>query len=264
MADKLEKGINTYSASECQTASRSTAARNPVALLSVTLLYLVTLLSVPLDHLAALLWFGIYPLICSAYLGIPFSRIFVKSMAVIPFIALIGIFNPWFDRAPGIRMGGYELSHGWLTFISITVRGLYALQALLLLTSACGFIEMCRAMRRVHVPAFLTTQLEMVYRYGRLLLEELQQMRRARMARGYGRRSFSVGMWGPMIGQLFIRSIDRAQRVHQAMLCRGFRGTIPDWQQNPYRWSANDTAFTAVWILVFLLLRFLSPQLLFH
>lgn len=260
MENKLDKGIRTYAraVSEIEVSVRDTRA-----VLIVTILYIAVLLTMPIDNLSGLIWFGIYPMIGAALAGIQFGRIFTKSLLVLPLIVVIGIFNPWFDRGAGMRVGALEISHGWLTFLSITVRGLYAVQALLLLTQSCGFIGMCRAMRRLYVPSYLTTQLEMVYRYCGVLMQEAQDMRRARECRGYGRKSMDLKTWSPMIGQLFLRSVDRAQRIHQAMLLRGFNGTMPDYCLNPRRWTLADTVYLSAWTIAILLLRFLNPQLLF-
>ena len=261
MENKLDKGIRTYTRAVSETEE---SVRDPRALLMVTVLYLVMMLTMPLDNLAGLIWFGIYPVVGAALAGIPFSRIFRKSLIVLPLVMAIGIFNPWFDHGTGMTIGNMEISHGWLTFLSITVRGLYAVQALLLLTENCGFIGMCRALRRLHVPSFLTTQMEMAYRYCGVLMQEAQNMRRAREARGYGRKTMDLRTWGVMIGQLFLRSVDRAQRVHQAMLMRGFNGTMPDYCLNPRHWTLADSVYLTAWTIAILLLRFLNPQLLFN
>lgn len=263
MSGKLNKGIAAYTRGQSLASEQSTD-RDPRALLTVSVIYLATLLSMPLENLSGLIWFGIYPILACGMLDIKFSKVFLRSLWILPLVLMIGIFNPIVDHAPGATIGGLELSHGWLTFLSLTLRGIFAVQALIILTLSCGFIGMCRAMRRIHVPSFLTTQLEMVYRYCGTLLDEVQQMRRARISRGYGRKTMTLRLWGPMIGQLFIRSIDRAQRVHQAMICRGFTGSMPDYSSSRSRWTKTDTIYLVAWIAVFILLRFLNPELLFN
>lgn len=262
MGDKLDKSIIEYTRST-ELSARQEVSRDSRALLIVTLFYLIALLSMPLKNLSGLIWFGVYPILGAALLGQSFNRIFLKSTVVLPFVLMIGIFNPVFDQTEMTKIGPWELSHGWITFISITLRGLFALQALLLLTESCGFIGMCRAMRQLYVPAFLTTQLEMVYRYSGTIMEELRQMKRARQARGYGHKAFGLRLWGAMIGQLFIRSIDRAERVNKAMICRGFTGTIPDYVSVPAKWKSGDTIYLLGWTAAFAILRFYNPQLLF-
>lgn len=263
MSGKLDRGIAAYAHGQ-SFASTRTADRDPRASLMVSVLYLAALLSMPLENITGLIWFGIYPIVACCILDLRFAKVFMRSMLALPIVLMIGMFNPIIDHARGASIGGIELSHGWLTFLSLTLRGILAVQALIILTLSCGFIGMCRAMRRVHVPSFLTTQLEMVYRYCGTLLDEVQQMRRARISRGYGRKSMTLRLWGPLIGQLFIRSVDRAQRVHQAMICRGFTGSMPDYTSSRSRWTRTDSIYLAAWSVAFILLRFLNPEILFN
>jgi cobalt/nickel transport system permease protein len=63
-----------------------------------------------------------------------------------------------------------------------------------------------------------------------------------------------------LTGSLFLRTTARAQRICQAMYCRGFTGQIHLARQ--LRWTARDTLFTAGFTLFFALLRFTNPAYL--
>ncbi|MDD3108585.1 MAG: energy-coupling factor transporter transmembrane component T, partial [Alistipes sp.] len=104
----------------------------------------------------------------------------------------------------------------------------------------------------------LSTQLLFVYRYLFVLLQEALSMTRARDARSFGRRSYPLRVWGVMIGQLLIRTFERAERIHRAMLSRGFDGRIRSLTIPP-PWQRRDTLFLSVWGAVFVVLRFLHP-----
>lgn len=229
---------------------------NPLCMLLVTLAYLVAMLSVPAGSLTMLLWFALYPIAASPAAGLDFTRIFLRSLVVLPFVVIIGIFNPIFDKVPALTVGGIVISHGWITFISIVVRGLLSVQALLLLTDSCGFIGMCRSLGRLGVPDFLTVQLMMVYRYLTVLLQEGLDMRRAREARGYGRHHMPIRMWGSFVGQLFLRTMNRADNIHRAMLARGFNGRIPRYAPLREPWRMRDTIILIGAVGLFLFLRF--------
>ena len=257
---KLEKAIISLNASRSDTNLCTT--REPLAVTLVTLLYLVALLSVPMTSVATLLWFGVYPIVASQILPGGYTGILRRSLFILPFIILVGIFNPFFDRTPAFSVDGIIVTRGWLMFFSILFRGLWAVQAVFVMTVAIGFTGFCRGLQKLGVPKFLTTQLMMVYRYLMVLLEEALRMRRARESRGFGRKSMPLKMWGIMIGELFVRSIDRARNVHSAMLSRGFDGEIP-YLGAPRRWTGGDTLYLILWSAVFALLRFLSPEILF-
>lgn len=201
---------------------------SPVAMLLVTLFYLIAVLSVSILSPDKLIWLAIYPVIMSEYSGFGFGRVFIDSLWVLPLVVLIGFFNPWIDTDVAIEFGGLEISRGWVSFTSIVLRGLLSMQAVIILVRSCGFNGMCLALRKMKVPSILVAQLLLTYRYLLVLLEEVVAMKHAREARGFGLSSYPLKLWGAFIGQLLLRSIDRAERIHRAMLSRGFDGIIPE------------------------------------
>lgn len=252
---RLEQAIVTLNARQLRSVGDShIAGIDPRALLGVTVIYLLTLLSVPVVHTDRIIWFAIYPIVSAPLAHIVYERLFRNSLYVLPLLIIIGIFNPLFDRAEAFRVGAISVSVGWLTFVSIVIRGLLAFQALLLLIRVAGFNEMCEAMRRLGVPVVVVTQLLMVYRYLTVLLQEALSMQRARMARGYGRASFRVSVWGPFIGQLLLRTLERSRRIYMAMQSRGFNGSLSACGVS--HWSTADTVYCMIWLPVMLFLRY--------
>ena len=256
---KLEKAI--ISLHKMQNGL-SLCARDPRAVTLVALLYLIVLLSVPLTSLPTVIWLGIYPLIVSQTMGGGYRDVFIQSLYVLPFIILVGVFNPILDRQQVFTVGRLSVSRGWITFISIIFRGIWAVQAVIALIHSIGFSGFCRGLGGLGVPGFLTSQLLMVYRYLGVLLEEALRMKRARESRGSGRGSMPLRYWGTMIGQLFVRTVDRAGKIHSAMLARGFDGEL-QYSGLPPRWTVSDSTFVVCWLSVFIVLRFISPEKLF-
>ena len=252
---KLEQAIITL---QDMQSVRIEAGRtiSPVCGLIVTVAYLVAMLSVSVDRVGILLWFAVYPILAAPWLGMSFTSVFIRSLYALPFIIFIGVFNPVFDTVPALMIGDVVVTRGWISFVSIILRGLMSVQAIIILICACGFEGVCRGMRTIGIPAFLVTQLLMVYRYMTVLLIEMLNMKRARESRSYGNSRMTLKMWGQMTGQLFMRTVSRAERINRAMLARGFNGTMPLYTpHNPDR-SVSDMIFTVVWIAAFAILRF--------
>lgn len=243
--------------------SASPSVVSPCMAVTVSVVYLAVMLSVPMGRLSMLLWFALYPIIASAWCGIGFGRIFLQSLYVVPLVALIGLFNPIYDRTVAFTIGDMAISTGWLSFCSIIVRGLLAMQCILILIETCGFIGICRALRHMGVPAFLTDQLQFVYRYLSVLLLEALSMRRAREARGYGRKSYPIRLWGVMIGQLFLRAVDRSERINRAMQARGFTGTLPAYRSDGRQLRPADWIYGVVMCTGIVLLRIYNLSQLF-
>lgn len=193
----------------------------------VTLLYLGGMLSVPLTAVGWLLPFAVCPLAVCLSGGMGYGRLWIRSLWVLPILLPLALFNPLYDHRPLWQAGGIVVTAGWAGVCAILLRGLLSMQALLLLVRTTGVYPLCTALRRMGVPSLLTTQLLFVYRYQVLLLQETLNMSRARAARGYGRRTYPLRMWSVFIGQLLLRSVERAGRIHRAMAARGFTGTFP-------------------------------------
>lgn len=229
------------------------------AKLLATVVFLVAMLSVPLRELDRLLLFFIFPIVSAALGGLRFGPIFRRSLVVLPFVAFIGVFNLFYDREPVFRIGSLVVTEGWVTFLSILVRGLLSVEALLVLVYTTGYYRLCRSMQRLGVPSIFTTQLLFVYRYLYVLIEEALAMQRARDARSFGRRSYPLRVWATLVGQLLMRTFDRAERISRAMLARGFTGRIPDGISERPAWNVRDSVFLAAWCAAAILLRTIHP-----
>lgn len=258
----LEKAILKLEETE-QTASGGNALGtiDARAKLIVTVAYLVAILSIPVSQPLRLLFFCVYPIIGAPLAGLSYGRVFKYSLGVLPLIAAVAIFNPFLDHRTAFCIGDVRVSYGWASFISIVVRGLLAVQAVLILIFSTGFNAVCQALRRLRVPAFFATLMQMIYRYLIVLLREAVNMDRARRSRGFGKRHYSLRMWATFVGQLLMRSIDRAERINRAMLARGFTGTMP--YMGGSRFTVGSLTFTLGWVAFFVAAWLCSPEMIF-
>jgi cobalt/nickel transport system permease protein len=113
---------------------------------------------------------------------------------------------------------------GGRIFATMMAKTTLCLVAMLLLSNTTPFAELLGVMRRARVPALLVSTLALMYRYLFVLVDETQRMRRARASRTF--RPGRVRAWGTLatvIGQLFVRSTERAERIYAAMVARGWQ-----------------------------------------
>jgi cobalt/nickel transport system permease protein len=95
---------------------------------------------------------------------------------------------------------------------------------MLLLTWTTPFHEILQELRRCYMPTVMVTTLALMYRYFPVLAEESRRMQRARASRTFSaRRGIAWHTLGTIIGQLFVRSADRAERIYLAMCARGWK-----------------------------------------
>ncbi|MDR3637243.1 MAG: cobalt ECF transporter T component CbiQ [Isosphaeraceae bacterium] len=111
--------------------------------------------------------------------------------------------------------------------LSILAKNSLAFLAMLTLVNVTPFYKLLSALRRLGVPPTLVATLQFMYRYLHVLTEELDRMvlaRRARTFRGTG--GLDWGLLTGLIGVLFLRAFERGERVHAAMVSRGWDGTL--------------------------------------
>jgi cobalt/nickel transport system permease protein len=95
---------------------------------------------------------------------------------------------------------------------------------MILLSSTTPFSALLDVMKRARVPDILVSTLALMYRYLFVLMDETQRMRRARASRTF--RTERAWRWrtlATVVGQLFVRSTERAERIYAAMAARGWR-----------------------------------------
>jgi len=97
----------------------------------------------------------------------------------------------------------------------------------LLFIATTSFPSVCHALRQFKVPSLFVSQLSFLYRYIFVLMEETMRIVRARNMRSYGERGKDIKIFVRIVGTLFIRTVERAERIYFAMLSRGFQGDMP-------------------------------------
>jgi cobalt/nickel transport system permease protein len=109
-------------------------------------------------------------------------------------------------------------------FLTLVVKSTLSLVTVILLSNTTPFHELLRVLRRIHVPSVFVTILALMYRYIFVLADEMQRMRRARRSRTFGkRRERTWILLSRIVGQLFLRSTERAERIYAAMSARGWK-----------------------------------------
>jgi cobalt/nickel transport system permease protein len=113
---------------------------------------------------------------------------------------------------------------GGKVFGTLVLRSTICLSTMVLLASTTPFSDLLAVLRRLRVPAILLTTLALMYRYLFVLVEESQRMRRARASRTFtNERRRAWKTLGLVLGQLFVRTGERADRIYAAMCARGWK-----------------------------------------
>jgi cobalt/nickel transport system permease protein len=114
--------------------------------------------------------------------------------------------------------------NGLEKFIAVVCRSTTCIAVTIVLSCTTPFSEILEVLRRLRAPGLFVTTLALMYRYLFVLVDETDRMRRARLSRTMRRdRWLAWRMLGTLIGQLFVRSTERAERIYAAMCARGWK-----------------------------------------
>ena len=227
-----------------------------------TFCFIICVVSFDRYEISAMLPFLVYPAVLMAVGDLPGSCILRKIVIVVPFALLIGIFNPVFDRQVIMQLGPIDIWGGWVSCASILIRSLLTTSVALILVAVTGFPAICEALEKLGMPKVFAVQLLFLYRYIFVLTDEGVRTARARQLRTFGKRGFGISQFGSMVGHLLLRTWDRAERIHMAMLARGFSGEFRT-TRSQNRFGRKEVVFMCGWISLFILLRaYNAPRLL--
>lgn len=195
----------------------------PLSKFAVTLVYIVCVVSSPRYDFAGLAIYCFYPAVLIPLSELPFRAVLRRALPALPFVAFAGISNLIFERA----LSPLGVSYGVLSFATLLCKTLLCVSALVLLAATTPANALFHAMVRLHLPRVLVTTLMLCFRYLSLLANEAERMTRAYHLRALKQNGVEFKHLGSFIGQLLLRSLERAERVYAAMKCRGFDGSFP-------------------------------------
>ena len=235
------------------------------AKLVAILAYTVVLISFNRYAVAALAPMAALPLALLWFAGVPVRFALRRVLILSPFILTLVLLSPLYDRAPhAVSFGPWRgtLGGGWLTAADIAAKFVLGVLALTALVCSTRFGLLLEAMRRLGVPQVVVMQLGFLYHYLFVLIDEAMRVRRARDFRGaalapVGRRLAAVG---GVIGTLFVRTLDRSQRIHLAMAARGYRGEPHSLSQ--LRFARADAVFLLLVVVYLVICGWLYPMIL--
>jgi len=167
-------------------------------------------------------------LILMAFSGLDVVSVLKRLALVNGFILFFWLVLPvTVSGEPFIQFGPITLTRqGILLSAQITVKSNAILISLIALLSTSSISTLGHALNQLKVPDKLVILLLLTFRYIFVLEQEYRRLRRAIQIRGFkpGTNLHSYRTYAYLIGMLFVRAAARADRVHQAMLCRGFQG----------------------------------------
>jgi cobalt/nickel transport system permease protein len=148
-------------------------------------------------------------------------------------------------------------------FISIAIKMWLSVLAAVLLGATTRFSDLLNALLQLKAPRLLVAVITLMWRYLFVIIEEVTRMQRARSSRSAftpGTQRAGGSLWwrarvtGGMAGSLFLRALERSDRVYAAMLSRGYTGDLPAGQVFSIPVAEKRLLYPGILILVLLLI----------
>ena len=226
---------------------------HPLCKLLVTVCYIAAVVSFPKYDLTGLVVMVLYPMFLYQAAGIPVRLCFYKLRIVLPLVCAVGLVNPFLDHTPLLQLGSVTVTGGVISMITLMLKGVFSLMASFLLVATTPMDALCAALRKLHVPGLIATLLLLTYRYIGVMLEQVAIMSEAYRLRAPGQKGIHISAWGSFLGQLLLRSMDRAEELYGSMQLRGFQGEFYYADVPPCR--VSGIVYTVVCPVLFWLAR---------
>ncbi|WP_395656240.1 cobalt ECF transporter T component CbiQ [Nocardioides sp.] len=194
----------------------------------VLLGFMVAVVATPRD------WYPLYAayflaiVVVVAISRVPPTYLLKRSVVELPFL-LFAVLLPFVATGPTTEVLGVTVSqHGLEAGVALLVKGTLGVLASLTLAATTEPQDLLAGLERLHLPSQLVQIMAFMVRYLDVVTGEMQRMKVARESRGFDARN--PRHWPVLArsaGALFIRSYERGERVHLAMLSRGYTGKVP-------------------------------------
>jgi cobalt/nickel transport system permease protein len=231
----------------------------------ITVVFTAVVISLPRTTVSILFCYAVGPFVVLVMGGIPLRFVLKHILYVSPFVLVLALTSPWYDRTAATIIFGPWIWHttvGWMRCWSILGKFVVTMLALIALISTTRFANLLAGLQQLGVPRLLVIQMGFLYRYIFLLIDSAHHILRARAARSAGGVAFGRGakFAAAMVGSLFVRSIDTAEHINSAMQARGFDG---NWRTiNRLQVRVVDYVFVAIAVSFILgLYLFVKPLL---
>ncbi len=192
------------------------------------LAFIVVSVATPITRWQAFIAYFLAIFVVSLVAKIPTLTLLTRALIEIPFI-FFAILMPFFGAGERFEIGPLNLyRESLLAAAAIVIKGTLGVLSAVVLSTSTTARELLRGLEKLHLPKLMVQIAAFMLRYVNVINDEMERMKVARESRGFiatGMKDWKV--LATAASALFIRSYERGERVHLAMLSRGYTGVLP-------------------------------------
>jgi cobalt/nickel transport system permease protein len=225
------------------------------------LLFIVVAVSTDITNWPAFVAYFAIIITITQIAKLPIITVIKRSLIEVPFV-LFALLMPFFGTGEVVEIGSLNLYvDGLLAGASIVVKGTLGILVAINLSATTTAREILNGLEILKMPTPMVQIASFMLRYVNVVNDEMIRMAVARASRGF--EATGVRQWPVLAtaaGALFIRSYERGERVHLAMIARGYQGDLPKTEKinNSARNWAIGLAVPFIALIISLLSRWVG------
>ncbi|MBQ1458940.1 MAG: cobalt ECF transporter T component CbiQ [Butyrivibrio sp.] len=225
---------------------------HPLGKLLVCVIYIFLVTSFDKYDITPLILMAVYLIFAFLIGELSVLKALYRMRIILPLVLFVGIFNPFFDREIVLTIGSINVSGGFLSMITLIIKGFYTVLAAYILIATTSIDDICYALRCIKLPRIIVIVIMLIYRYFDVMAQEADRITTAYKLRAPSQKGIHYKAWGTLVGQWLLRSIDKAELVYESMLLRGFKG---DFSFKHKAVRPLDIIYPLVWICIWVIIK---------
>lgn len=168
-------------------------------------------------------------LVLTALVGrLPLLTLARRMVVEVPFV-FFAVLLPFISRGERVEVMGVALSvSGLWAAWSVLAKASLGVLTSLIVAATTDVRDLITGLDRLRMPNLIVQITMFMIRYADVVTDEMRRMHVARTSRGFvARDARQLPVLARSLSALFIRSYERGERVHLAMLSRGYTGRMP-------------------------------------
>jgi len=208
----------------------------------IVVVFLFSMLVAAANRLQVLLCALVLGLLMVLAAKVPVKELIRRLMPVNMLILFLWFFLPFtFGGEPLFFMGSLAVTREGVFYATrISIKSNAMMLMLIALVASTPIFSIGHAMHQLKIPKKIVHLFFFTYRYIHAIYREYLRLKNSIKIRGFIPKTdlHTYKTFAYMVGMLLVRSFDRAHRVHNAMLCRGFKGDL--YSLKKFSFKTND------------------------
>jgi cobalt/nickel transport system permease protein len=194
---------------------------NPVVKIITLSIFIVMLISVNKYNIVNILLLTSFTVFLINISPLNYFTIVKFILILSPFILMIIIFNPMFDKKI-LQIGLYTINAGYISAITTFLKFANTTAVSLLIVASTNFFHLSAAFSKLKIPKYVSLQFILMYRFIFLFISDVINTIESIKSRGMITNKISFNHMKGIVSTFFMRALFRGEEVYDAMLSRGF------------------------------------------